>query len=240
VNLRRPDQGTYDFVCADETTGNEIAIEVKQLTDEGLESSHRELNKVLREVEQDIGNHMPGTFSLCVTMGETRLPLRGNSDRNRFKYILEGAILVGAMTLRSGESVALHYALWQYLGVSSPEDLTCDLKKLNDSGAALYVHTPGYGGSGPSIPVDDDTLEIVTALVRRASTQLAEARAEPKPRETFLLLVEESFSGVEADVLEEAIKHVDSCDYSSIDKIYRMSGHELKRINLPSQRGEQA
>ena len=53
------DQLNWDWVCYDIETGDEVAVEVKKLTDEKLEVRHNTIGDVLEEIKNDLSNKLP-------------------------------------------------------------------------------------------------------------------------------------------------------------------------------------
>jgi len=220
----------WDWVCYDTKTGDEIAVEVKKLTDPKLEQKSKVMWQLLEEVRNSFSKsqRLPGTFSLSVDIPKDYyLPFNERGKRQEFKNALCKVIYETAQRLKLGETEDLKPEITEQLPFVLPDVSVCDLHKFSDEGNVLYRGS-GITGWG-SIGFDNSELEQFEQLVSYANKQLMEANVQ----QTFLVFIEEGYRPIDPPEVEEAFKNINSISYSEIRYVYFIRGKEVTEIPLP-------
>ncbi len=226
----------WDWVCRDTETNEEIAIEVKRITDERLEVSYNTIRSLFKEIKNDLLNKLPGTFSLHIGISPKNyyLPLGGQQKKQKFKNVLCEAICQTAQTLKLGDnSRGLVSQISGKLPFAWPASFFCALVKSSDEGSMLQLGS-SVGGSW-SIELKKHELEKFEELVSYANNeQLKLAKEEFNVKETFLVItVEEGLRQTIPETVAMALEQINPDSYSQIDYIYYVSG-EVAEIPLPN------
>jgi len=220
----------WDWVCYDTETGEEIAVEVKRVTDPELEEKSHIMWQLLIEVQSDCSKskQLPGTFTLAIDIPQSYyLPFDRRRNRQEFKDILCNAILRAAKTLKLGETKDLIPQVARRSPLVSTDLLVLDLHKLSDEGNVLYKSSGTTGWD--SIHFDKTQLEEFEQLVLHANEQLKKSCT----KETFLVLIEEGYRPKDPDEIAEAFRNINSVSYSNIKYSYFIRGEEMVEIPLP-------
>jgi len=227
-NLRKQGrQLHWDWVCRDTKTGDEIAIEVKKLTDEKLEVRYNTLVDVLEEIKNDLSNKLPGTFLLSISISpKTSYLPRGQQNKQKFKDVLREAIFQTAQTLKLEAEQALTPQIIGQLPFALPDSFFCALYKLSDKGSALYKSS-GVGGSW-SLKLNEHELKKFEELASHANEQLSQAT---NAKRTILVIIEEGLRMTIPDTVAIAFEQINHASYSQINHIYYVSG-EVEEIPL--------
>jgi len=222
-------QTNWDWVCYDTKTGDEIAVEVKKITDCKLEGRGNIIWDILEEIKDNLSNKLPGTFSLYIDIPKNYyLPLRGQRNKQGFKNILYEAIFQIAQRLKLEERESLTPHLGQ-LPFALPDTFLCALQKVSDEGSMLRL---GSGATGWwSTELDEHELEKFEQLISHANEQLRVAQKEFNVKQTFLVIIEEGYRITYPDTLADAIKRINHTSYSHINHIYYVSGEEVKEVS---------
>jgi len=226
----------WDWVCHDDTSGNEVAVEVKKLTISHLEEKAAILWTIGCQLRTELSNELPGTFLLTVDIPEQNLDLHG-SKKPMLKSAIKEVISKVAQNLHTTEEQNLTEELKYRLPAIFPQDCNFSLKKLSNDGSRLSLLS-GRTWLAPSKKLEGDEFAEFRKLIRKANTQLAEAQRKGIS-ETFLILVEMGYSGADADALQDTLSCLDPTDYSYIKYIYRVdsispcSVQELFMQNAP-------
>lgn len=220
----------WDWVCFDEKTGMEIAVEVKRFTDKHLENRQAIIMRLLREVRTrlNLSSKLPGTFSLSVDFGRDYLQLRCDENRRALRDALNDTILESAQALSIGEKRELQPEISRRI----PFDLPgfCTLQKVGQEGSTINdVSSAITGFWSPNL--DKDELEEFQELVSHANEQLAQAVSA---EERFLVVIDEGLRLARSATLAQAITRIDRSSYAQISWIYYVSGKEIVEIALPS------
>ncbi len=221
----------WDWVCYDTETGEEIAVEVKRVTDPELEEKSHIMWQLLREVQSDCSKskQLPGTFTLAIDIPQSYyLPFDRKRNRQKFKDILCNAILRAAKTLKLGETKDLIPQVAKRSPLVSTNLLVLDLHKLSDEGNFLYKSSGTTGWD--SIHFDKTQLEEFEQLVLHANEQLKKSSR----KETFLVLIEEGYRPKDPDEIAEAFTKINAGSYSKIRHVYFIRGKEITKIPLPT------
>ncbi len=223
-------QLNWDWVCYDTETGDEVAVEVKKLTDEKLEVRHNTIGDVLEEIKNDLSNKLPGTFLLGISISprNSYLPLRGQQNRQKFKDVLCEAIFQTAQRLKLEEEQALTPQIIGQLPFALPDSFFCALRKFSDEGSALYKSS-GVAGVW-SLQLNEDELKKFEELVSHANEQLKKANV----KETFLVIIDEGLRVTHPSTIPDAFKSISHNSYSHIGHAYCVSGEEVTEIPLPT------
>jgi hypothetical protein len=216
-------------VCYDIETGDEIAVEIKKLTDEKLEVRHNTIWDVLEEIKNDLLNKLPGTFSLGISISPKGyyLPLRGQHSKQKFKSVLCEAIFKTAQMLKLEEERALTPQIIGQLPFALPGSFFCALHKLSDEGSILRLSSGITGFWPPGL--NSRELAKFEELVSHANEQLKQAT---NAKQTLLAIIEEGLRLTIPDTVAMAIRKINPDSYSHIDHIYYVSGGEVIEIPL--------
>lgn len=221
----------WDWVCFDTATGDEIAIEVKNLTDEKLEERANLLWQLLEKVTNSLSQsgELPGTFHLFVHIpNDYYLPFK-QRNKQELRNLLYEVINRSAQKLKSGEKEDLEHEI--FAGLSFQLDNRCSftLAKLYNEGSIISKGS-GTGGSWNSNSFNNSELEELERMVSQANIQLKKANA----KETFLALIEEGYRWKNPPVVTEAFKNINPVSYSEITHVYFIRGKEVTEIPLPT------
>lgn len=239
VRLDLKGKSDWDLVCRDTETNEEIAIEVKRLTDPTLEKRGYILWQLLEEIKNSLtkSQKLPGTFHLYADIpGDFHLPIRGEENKQELRNLLCEVICGTAPKLRIGEKADLDRRIRLMLRIMKktgsrfyiPQTLLCTLTKIDNKGSVLTL------GSGQtywkSSEIKDTELEKFEELVSQAKGQLQKANV----KETFLVFTE-GHSGREGSELEKAFNSIKKESYSGIKYVYFvMMGEKVTEIPLPA------
>ena len=228
---RQTKQTNWDWVCYDTKTGDEVAVEVKKLTDEKLEVRHNTIWGVLEEIQSDLSNKLLGSFSLGISISpkDYYLPLRGQQNKQKFKEVLCEAIFQTAQRLKLEEEQALTPQIIGQLPFALPDSFFCALCKVSDEGSALYKSS-GVVGSWPW-QLNEHELKNFEELVSHANEQLGQAT---NAKRTILVIIEEGLRITIPDTVAMALEQINHASYSQINHIYYISGEEVEEIPLPT------
>ena len=230
---RQTKQTNWDWVCYDTKTGDEVAVEVKKLTDEKLEVRHNTIWGVLEEIQSDLSNKLPGSFSLGIIISpkDYYLPLRGQHNKQKFKEVLCEAIFQTAQRLKLEEEQAITPQIMGQLPFALPDPFFCALNKLSDEGSALYISSRVTGSW--SLKLNERELENFEQKISHANEQLKVAKKEFNVKETFVVIIEEGFRITHPSTIPEAFKNINRNSYSHADHAYYVSGEEVVEIPIP-------
>jgi hypothetical protein len=220
----------WDWVCCDERTGEEVAVEVKRITDPELEGRRSILWQLLEEVRDSFNDakELPGTFALSVEIpNDYSLPFR-QENKQEFKNVLNKVIRESAPRLKLQEGKELITEISRLLSFQLDTRCFFTLTKVYNKGSLI---SQGFGitGTWNSRSFDDYELREFKHLVLQANIQLKKANA----KETFLVLIEEGYRWKNPPAVEEVLKNMDSANYSDINHVYFVSGEEVAEIPLP-------
>jgi len=223
VHPRLKGQLNWDWVCYEAKTGDEIAVEVKQITREDLEAKSGAIYNVLHEIRVDLLGKLPGNFSLFVNIDEDYdFPFRKQpKNKQRFKKAVSELIIKVANKLNIGQKEDITNQIDEKLQFNFPVTVFFDLYKASNNGSTLVIERL-VGGS----PVP---LENFQQLISHANEQLKVASVE----ETLLVVVEEDLNPTEPSEVAEAFKNINSASYSNIRHVYFIRGGEVGEIPLP-------
>lgn len=226
-------QSNWDWVCYDTETDEEVAAEVKKLTDEKLEVSYNTIGDVLEEIKNDLLNKLPGTFLLSISISPKNyhLPLRRHQNKQKFKNVLCEAIFQTAQTLKLEEEQALTPQIIGQLPFALPDSFFCALYKFSDKGSALYKGSGVTGSWSPGL--NEHELKEFERLVSHANEQLKLAKKEFNVGATFLVIIEEGLRMTLPSTIPDAFKSISRNSYSHADHAYCVSGEEVAEIPLP-------
>jgi len=219
----------WDWVCHDTETSDEIAVEVKKITDEKLEVRYDTIWDILREIGGDLSNKLPGTFALQTNIPKNDyLSLRGQQKKQRFKDILCEAIFQTAQTLKLGDDRGLIPQISKRLPFALPDSFFCALQKVGDEGSMLQLGST-VGGFW-SIELKEHELTKFEEMVSQANKQLKQASSA---NQTFLVIIEEGLRSTIPETVAMALEQINRNSYSHINHIYYVSGKKVVEIPLP-------
>jgi len=228
TNPKRPLQGNYDFDCTDEASGEQIAIEITNLTDEQIEQIDMALWRLLEQVKGETSGNLPGTFILEIDVPKQPLPLK-QWVKKLFKEALKNSVCDRAPKLKTKQEVDLTPQIDRLIRRMSPQAFKAPsirLKKFDDAGS-LFVISSWRGN--PKMELEGRDFEEFQELVRRKNRQLSQAER----RETFLIVIAEGFIWANAYTIGEVFKRLDESHYCHIAHAYRIEGDRIEPIPLP-------
>jgi len=228
VHPRLKGQLNWDWVCYEAKTGDEIAVEVKKLTDPKLEGRGNIMWQLLEEVKGSLSSKLPGIFFLSVDIPTDYYLPFNKQNKEEFMSVLSQAICRTAQKLKSGEPEDLIPQITAQLPFALPNSFFVTLHKHSDEGSALYKSS-GFTGSA-SICFDNSELKEFEQLVSHANKQLKNADA----KETFLVLIEEGHRPKDPPEVAEAFTNINAESYSEIRHVYFIRGEEIAEIPLPT------
>ena len=227
-------QINWDWVCYDTKTGEEIAVEVKKLTDPQLEERGNIIWNILEEIKDNLSNKLPGTFVLGIDIPNNYyLPLSGQRNRQEFKNLLYETIFQIAQRLKLEEERALTPQIIGQLPFALPDSFFCALQKVDNEGSVLGLSS-GVTGFW-SRWLDEHELKKFEKLVSHANNeQLKVAKKEFNVKETFLVFICEGLRLANPYTVANAIKRINRDSYSYINYICYVSGEKVTEIPLPT------
>ena len=226
----RPDlkgKSDWDWVCYDIETGDEIAVEVKRITDPKLEGKENIMWQLLEEIKDCLSSKLPDIFFLSVDIPTDYCLPFNKQNKEEFMRVLSQAIYRTAQKLKSGETEDLAPQITAQLPFALPNSFFVTLYKHNDEGNALYKGS-GFTGSA-SICFTNSELKEFERLVSHANKQLKNANV----KETFLVLIEEGHRPKDPPEVAEAFTNINAESYSEIRHVYFIRGEEIAEILLP-------
>ncbi len=226
----RPDlkgKSDWDWMCYDTETDNEVAVEVKRITDPKLEGRGNIMWQLLEEIKGNLSSKLPGIFFLSVDIPTDYCLPFNRQNKEEFMSVLSQAICRTAQKLKSGEAEDLIPQIIAQLPFTLPNNFFVTLDKLSDKGNALYKSS-GFTGSA-SICFGGSELKEFERLVSHANKQLKNANTE----ETFLVLIEEGHRPKDPPEVAEALTNINAESYSEIRHVYFIRGEEIAEIPLP-------
>lgn len=224
-------QSNWDWVCYDEKTGEEIAVEVKRITDTKIEEKSSIMWQLLREIQHILNESkiLPGIFSLSLDIPQDySLPFRISNNRQVLRDTIIKVVQKAAQTLELNEELDLAPQIQGQLSFKLPDFTPLTLYKLSDQGSAIYKSSGVTGGG--SIEFDESELEEFELLVTHSNEQLKLA----KVKETFLVIIEEGFRHKDPPEIEAAFAKIKLESHSEIRHVYFVRGKEVAEISLPS------
>lgn len=209
----------WDWSAMDKNNnGREIAIEVKRLTNPRLQEKFSALHQICRELSQELSGKLRGIILLFIRVWEEhRFDLQGDKGQ-QLKDTLKKLILKEAQSLEVGKWQNLSQALRERLPDIVPKDCSCNLYKLDHEGSYLSPHV-NVGWWAPVKELQGEDLEEFHKLLQSANQQLGKAKARGIP-DTFLIIIEIWFSGADAEVLQNTLRHFDPSDYPHVKFFY--------------------
>ena len=224
-------QLNWDWVCCDTETSDEIAVEIKKLTDEKLEVRHNTIGDVLEEIKNDLSNKLPGIFVLSIDISPRNyyLPLWGQQNKQKFKDVLCEAIFQTAQTLKLEEERSLTPQIIRQLPFALPESFFCALCKVSDKDSALYISS-GVTGLW-SRQLKEHELKNFEELVLHAHEQLKQAT---NAKQTLLVVICEGLRLANPYTVTDAFKRINHDSYSQINHVYYVSGKKVVEIPYPT------
>ena len=224
-------QINWDWVCYDTETGEEIAVEVKKITEQKLEEKFNIMWQLLDEVANSLSQSkkLAGTFFLSVEIPKDYdLLFNTQENQQEFKDVLSQAIYRTAPRLKRGDKKDLKSQLIKQLPFVLPDVSVFDLHKLSNEGSMLYK---GFGTIGWwSIGFDKLELKKFNDLVLWANEQLKTAHVQ----ETLLVLIEEGQRPINTSEIKEAFTKINAGSYSEIKHVCFIRGGKVAEIPLPT------
>ncbi len=231
-------QLNWDWVCYHTVTHDEVAVEVKKLTDAKLEEKSHIMWQLLEEIKNSLAKSkkLPGTFHLHANIpGDYNLPIKGEENKQELRNLLCEVICRTAPKLQIGEKADLDRRLRLTLRTMKktgrqfyiPQTLSCTLTKIGNEGSALTIGSGQTYWQSPEF--NNSELGKFEELISQANRQLQKANV----KETFLLLIE-GHSGRKPSEIAEVFRNIHTKSYSEIRWVYFVSFGEVTEIPLPT------
>jgi hypothetical protein len=220
----------WDWVCYDTKTTDEVAVEVKKLTDEKLEVTRDMIWNILYEIRNDLSNKLPGTFALHIGIPPKNyyLALRGQQNKQKFKDVLYEVIFQTAQTLELEEERGLTPQIIGQLPFALPDSFFCALCKVSDKDSMLQLGSSVGGSWSPRL--NEHEFKIFEELVSHANEQLGQAT---NAKRTILVIIEEGLRMTIPDTVAMALEQINRNSYFHINHIYYVSSEKVVEIPLP-------
>ena len=223
-------QLNWDWVCYDTRTKDEIAVEVKRLTDPQIEQKSRIIWQILTEVQNRTNKAriLPGTYLLSSEINFNKaLLFKEKGDKTELKDTMFKVICESAKSMKQGEEKLLTPLIKQRLSYQLPDLTSLTLYKISAEDS-LVIKGSGITGFG-SIEFDANELNEFQKLVAHANDQLGKAN----PRKTLLVIIEEGFRHKDPVVIKEAFSKIKPACYSNTNNVYFVRGKKVVEILLP-------
>jgi len=226
-------QPNWDWVGHDTKSGEEIAIEVKKLTDFRLEERGSIIWGILEDIKDDLSNKLPGTFYIYIDIPKDYRLALNQKNKNILVETLQNAILVTAQRMGVGEKVDLRAKIEDELTSKLPNRFMCTLIKISEEDSKIGL---GSGVTGFwSRELNKRELKQFRQLISHANNeQLRVAKEEFNVKEIFLVFICEGLRLANRYTLADAIKRINCDSYSRINHIYYVSGEKVVEIPLPT------
>ncbi len=224
-------QMNWDWVCYDTETEDEIAIEVKRITNPKLEEKSNILWQLLEKVQKSLSENgiLTGTFLISFDIPrDSSLLFGGKENRQELQDTLYRTICEVSQVLNPGDEKDLIPQIQEQLSFKLPDSTSSILHKLSDQGS-IIIKSPGMIGA-ESIDFDATELEEFKQLISYANEQLRKSNT----KKTILVLIEEGYRPKDPPEVAEAFTKIDPISYSHINNIYFVSGEEVAEITLPN------
>ncbi len=225
------DHINWDWVCYETKTGDEVAVEIKRITDPQKEQKYHIIYKTLTEVQNRINKLeiLPGTYLLSSQIQFNKsLLLRKKVNKTEFKDTVFQVICELAKSMKQGEEKPLTPLIKQQLSFHLPDLISLTLCKISAEGSEIGK---GFGIMGTwSIGLNDNELSEFQRLVSHANEQLGKS----KPRKTILVIIEEGLRHTIPETIIGAFSKITPDCYSNISNVYLIRGKEVTEIPLPN------
>jgi len=223
-------QENWDWVCYDAQTEDELAIEVKRITDRQKEEKYHIIYQTLTEVQDRINRLkiLPGTYLLSSQIQFNKMLIfRNKGNKTEFRDTVFHVICESTKSMKQGEEKLLTPPIKQRLSFQLTDLISLTLHKISAKGSVIGK---GFGimGSYP-LGFSDNELSSFQKLVSHANEQLGKSKA----KKTILVLIEEGFRhAIQATVIDAFSKIRSDC-YSNINHIYLIKGKKVTEIPIP-------
>lgn len=243
----QPEQGQKnpDWVAKDTGTGDEVAIEVKRLTDAALHEQTSLLEAICREVAEAVSGELSGTFIWSMNVSDlVALDLR-RDGRMLLRDALRDVIATRSRDMALGDEVDLTGDLQGKLSDRLPHDFWVTLRKWKEDGSFLNPDAVNQFYNGHTHALSGKAFDQFNKNVKDADDQLEEAKRRGATS-TFLILLTTGYMGAEADAVQATVEMLEMNDYDSIDYCYVHGGNsaldgngtwDISEIALPRNGG---
>jgi len=233
---RLKNNSNWDWVCRDSVSGEEAAIEVKKLTAELAEKTHGELTKVAQEICTEVRDRLQGVFSLFVYLPNPDFVVGNKAQRERLVEVIATFVIEVSNDLPAGETKTRKVDADRRLSDVLPAGTWLDLHRHDRVKLKPADRQPNYlhvsfdwGLSAATRTLADKELDEFRCLIAKANKQLGVAKQKGIP-ETFLILVEISFSGAAPDAVKNTLDDLAPDTYSNINHIYLVGFPPAQRV----------
>ena len=229
-------QQNWDWVCIDDSSGIEGAIEVKRLTKELPEKVHGYFRKVGRDVSSKVGDRLSGSFLLYVDILDPQHVKMDSEARQGLINGLANVVLEMAAKVSDDKPLTSEVRDNGPLSEVLPQGSCLDLHKIDPSGLkpearrTNFLHINfGWASFGATERLSGHEFVDLQKLVRNANDQLGVAK-QRGIRETFLVLAELGYSGADPNAVESTLHGLDPSEYCRMNHIYLVGFNPARRI----------
>lgn len=227
----------WDWVCRDQASGVEAAVEVKAVTRQLVERTHSELKKVGQRICAEVRDKLRGVFSLWVDLPTPDFKVGRSAQRKKLIECVAGFVVENAKEVADGPTIAtmvesgdhlsevLPAGTWLHLYRHDPSKQKPDAREVN----YLQVKFDCSEGFAATQTLAGDELGEFRSLITKANKQLGVAKQKGIP-ETLLVLVEIRYSYADAGALESTVRILPRAEYCYIDHIYLIGFTPAQRI----------
>lgn len=226
----------WDWVCKDQASGVEAAVEVKRLTSELAEETHANLGKIGREVIGKAQARLLGVFNLHVDLPGPDFQVGGPARRKKLVDRIAGFVVGNAKEVPHGQAITTRVEVGGQLSEVLPTGTRLDLYRHDPARLKLaarqlnYLHINfGWGMFGATGTLMGEELAEFRRVIGKANRQLGIAK-QMMIRETLLVLIEIGFSAADPSALESTVRSLTREEYDNINHIYLVGYPAARRI----------
>jgi hypothetical protein len=222
-------QTNWDWVCQDTKTNDEIAVEVKRITNPKLEEKSHILWQLLEEVQKSLNESgiLKGTFHIsCDVPRDSSLLFGGKKNRQELRDTIYRTICEVSRVLNPGDENNLIPLIQRQISFKLPDSTSLTLHKLSDQESTISKGSGMTGFESPNFNLKE--IEKFEHLIQKANEQLEMSKA----KKTFLVLIEEGYRPINPDEIKEAFYKIEPTSYSQISNVYFVRGEEVTEITL--------
>jgi hypothetical protein len=224
-------QLNWDWVCRDTQTKEEIAVEVKKLTNPQKEQEYGAIRKAFTKIETKVNNtrELHGTYLLSsqIQLNQTRI-FGEKGNKEKFIDAVVQTVCESAKSMKQKEEKLLTPLIKPRLSFQLPDFTSITLCKISDKGEKIGK---GFGTSGIySINFSEKDLKEFERIIIHANTQLEKSTK----KNTMLVLIEEGYGFKDPPAVTMAFSRIQPESYSKIGRVYLISGKEISEILLPN------
>ena len=225
----------WDWVCRDDVSGHEMAVEVKRLTRSFAEETHSLLENIGQQINANVLDKPNGFFQAWVHLPGPDFKVGRQASQKLIDMLAEVVLEMAddapyghTITRRAGTDDRLSEVLPLGTRIDlykvDPSMLNPEARKLN----CLHVEFL-WVSRGTTQTFAGEELDEFRRLVNNANKQLGIARKMGIPK-TLLVLIEIGFSGADTEAVRNTLAHLVPYDYSNIGDIFLVGYIPARRV----------